>query len=869
MSRWILVGALTALPAFGQIAADAPPASEVPSAPVSPVIQVPVLIEDHPISLSADLAADPAAPPRVTLALLVGADGSVQEAEVVESAGPELDELALAVAPRLRFEPARRDGRPIPARILFRPTFVFPEAPAGPAEAAPSSSFEAATASAALSASAGRAESAARPGNAEGADGADKAPELEVSVDGERSREERLQKSADAVTVVRLEEQRKRSADMGEVLARVPGIVVRRAGGLGSDVRFSLNGLSGDAVPMFVDGVPLWMSGYPRNIGSIPINAVHHVEIYRGVVPLRLSADALGGAVNFATDRTYETGGSLSYHIGSFGLIRVYGNGQYWHQPSGIVFRLSGFADRAKNDYPIDVDVPDEQGRLHPATVRRFHDLYTAASLKAEVGVVDRPWAKRLLLEGFGTSSHKELQHNAVMTVPYGEVNYGLTNLGAQIFYDVDLDESARLEVVTTYSHLATDFRDKSEWVYDWYGQKGRPRRVPGEIEAQPSDQTWWENGVFGRALLQWTLRRGHTLVLSSSPLIYGVTGDERLQLDPDARDPLTARRFLMRWVNGIGYELDALRTKQAKRKGTWRRGTDYHFENTFNVKNYVYYTSSEEPLPGGVFRQRERDVVSFGISDAVRYAFTEAFLLKASYEYATRLPNPYETFGDGVLVLSNLELDPEVSHNVNLGPVLDWKGTTSGDWIGTLSGILRDTDQMIVLLGTDRYFSYQNVYRATTFGLEGGLTWTSPGRFLSLDGAGTYTDQRNNSDQGTFADFRGDRIPNRPWLQASWAARLRLPHLLIRSDTLEPFYQGRYTHEFYRGWESQGIPQYKQKVESQVAHDAGITYTLRRPQFRMASTLEVQNLTDEKLYDDFGIQRPGRSFHFKLTLDL
>jgi len=30
-----------------------------------------------------------------------------------------------------------------------------------------------------------------------------------------------------------------------------------------------------------------------------------------------------------------------------------------------------------------------------------------------------------------------------------------------------------------------------------------------------------------------------------------------------------------------------------------------------------------------------------------------------------------------------------------------------------------------------------------------------------------------------------------------------------------------------------------------------------------------VQNFTDEKLYDDFGVQRPGRSFHYKLTCEL
>jgi len=853
-----------------------PPVAESPVAPTTPIIVAPVLLEDRTATYPDGASRpDSAAPSEVVLALLIDPSGAVQTASVVQSGGAELDEAALAVTPFLRFAPARKDGQTVPARILYRPSFAPPpsaepsavEHPAAERPAPSAARPRLGTApltSAADAAAAALADQARRASTEPTA-----AEDLEVSVVGERSLKERLEKSSDAVTVVRFDEQRKRSADMGEVLARVPGVVIRRSGGLGSDVRFSLNGLTGDAIPMFVDGVPLWMSGYPRNIGNIPINSVQHVEIYRGVVPLRLSADALGGAVNFATDRSYEDGASASYHVGSYGLVRLYGSAQARHDTSGLVARLSGFVDRARNDYPIDVEVPDEQGRLHPATVRRFHDGYSAYALRGEVGFVEKPWAKRLLLKTFAAGSNKEVPHNTVMTVPYGEVNYGLTNVGALLNYDVDFSKAVTLESLVSYSHMATDFRDMSPWVYDWYGNQVRERRVPGEIEADPTDQTWWENGIFSRVLAEWKLNREQVLIASTSPLFYWVTGDERLQFDPEARDPLSARRFLVRWVSGIGHEWNFLRTQQARKNGTYRRNTDYRFQNTFNIKNYAYHTTSEEPLPGGIFRDRQREVVSFGVSDGIRYSFTEWLLAKASYEYATRLPNPFETFGDGLLVQSNLELEPEVSHNVNVGPVLDWKKTKTGDWIGTISGVLRETDNMIVLMGSDRFFSYQNVYRARTLGLEGGLTWTSPLKLLSLDGSGTYTDQRNTSQEGTFADFEGDRIPNRPWLQASWAARLRFESLLVQKDTLEPFYQGRYTHEFYRGWESQGIPQYKQKVDSQTAHDAGITYTLRRSKFRLASTLEVQNLTDAKLYDDFGVQRPGRSFHFKMTGDL
>lgn len=46
-----------------------------------------------------------------------------------------------------------------------------------------------------------------------------------------------------------------------------------------------------------------------------------------------------------------------------------------------------------------------------------------------------------------------------------------------------------------------------------------------------------------------------------------------------------------------------------------------------------------------------------------------------------------------------------------------------------------------------------------------------SPGRHLSLDATGSYQDVRNRS-AGTFAEYSGDRLPNRPWLFASFGAQ-------------------------------------------------------------------------------------------------
>jgi TonB family protein len=100
----------------------------VPDAP--PVITPPKLVT----------FADPTYPPdalaqgvsaRVELEIVIGTDGHVADAKVKTAAGSGFDEAALEAGRRLIFEPAKRNGTPVAARIVFPYVFEFqqPEAP--------------------------------------------------------------------------------------------------------------------------------------------------------------------------------------------------------------------------------------------------------------------------------------------------------------------------------------------------------------------------------------------------------------------------------------------------------------------------------------------------------------------------------------------------------------------------------------------------------------------------------------------------------------------------------------------------------------------------------------------------------------------
>jgi vitamin B12 transporter len=146
-------------------------------------------------------------------------------------------------------------------------------------------------------------------------------------------------------------------------------------------------------------------------IANVPVNLVDTIEIYSGVVPIRFGADALGGAVNLVTNQDLRgTHAHASYEVGSFDTHRVTAGGRHLDAPTGFLTRVNGFFDYAKNDYPIDVEVADENGSLSPARVYRFHDSYQAMGANAEIGFVDRPWAQRLLLRGFVTDNDGALR---------------------------------------------------------------------------------------------------------------------------------------------------------------------------------------------------------------------------------------------------------------------------------------------------------------------------------------------------------------------------------------------------------------------------------------------------------------------------
>ncbi|MFM2416107.1 MAG: hypothetical protein RL385_830 [Pseudomonadota bacterium] len=682
-----------------------------------------------------------------------------------------------------------------------------------------------------------------------------------------RSRRSGTRKSSaeatDSVSVVPLESQKRRSASMADVLAREPGLRVQRSGGLGSYARLSMDGLVDEQIRYFLDGVPLAMSGYPFGIANVPVNLFERVMVYRGVLPVRLASDALGGAIDLITDDRPRTSASGSYERASYGTHRGTLSGSYRHDPSGIVLRASYFLDLTRNSYPIRVETADATGEVRTDTVRRFHDHYRAQGGSVEAGVVDQPWARRLLFRMYHTTYDADLQHNRVMTIPYGEVTYGERVTGGSLRYENTFASGLALSLVASHGRRRVDFDDHGTWVYDWYGARVRPRARAGEINGDAKDNSTWENTTFARFFGEYPLSTYGLLRGSVSPTYATRTGDERIQAQPDSRDPLTAKRDLFSAVVALSFELRTLREEGASGPETDR----LRWESF--LKSYTYAVRSEAVLPGGVFSDRNQTRHVLGGGSAIRARLSPWLSLKSAYELTTRIPTTDEIFGNGVLILENLRLEPERSHNINVGPRAEWSHPVLGSMAAEAAFVVRRSRDMIVLLGGDQFLTYKNVLDARTLGLDTNFEWTSPGRFSTVTGGLSYVDQRNVSGEGTFAPMRGDRIPNRPYFTSSFGARFRIPKVICAQDSLEPHYVGRHTQRFLRGWESQGNSEGKATIPTQLVHHVGIAYVLRAPQGSVSMSFDILNLTDARVFDLFGVQRPGRTYALKFSADL
>lgn len=673
-----------------------------------------------------------------------------------------------------------------------------------------------------------------------------------------------LQESAFAVDVVDLKADQKLTADMGEILSRVPGISVRRSGGLGSRARFSLNGLRDDQIRFFIDGIPLEMSPYTFGISSIPVNLIERVDIYHGVVPIIFGADALAGAVNFNTDegtQAYdeEVGGAVSMQYGDFNTLRSTLNLNYSDQERGFFTRFNGFNDASDNDYDVDVNLTNKQGTENEETakVKRFHDAYEAKGANLDIGIREQNWANLFQVSVYASEYFKEIQHSRNMGVVYGEPIVERKTQGINLRYQHQLSKTLEIEALAGISEIETHFLDVNEYRYNWLGEEvvsSTALPVLGEINKNsPCNCLTNTNNQFVRLNMEWELAQDHSVKFSLAPSWSSLK--RKNQYDSAASvDAEQAERELSSLVMATEYTLDSF-NKQ--------------LQNTLFLKRYSQDSQSDQyNTRAREFEYFETDISRMGWGDQLRYRFNDLFYGKVSYEYATRLPSASEVFGDSVSIEANPELAEEVSHNLNLSLTLDNLQSKYGLWYAEANYFIRDVDNLIALRPYGAVSRYENLASTESVGVHGSAAWTSPSDFITVDVNSTYFDFTNTSKTGSFAPYTGSRMPNVPYSFFNAALGLNWMSVLAGYDELNLKWHYKFVEEFGLFWDGIGTNETNPIVPDQESHTVSLTYTRDFFPYTLIVSVEAQNLTDEKLYDYLGVQRPGRALYLKTIFE-
>ena len=668
----------------------------------------------------------------------------------------------------------------------------------------------------------------------------------------------RLKRSAFNAVALDTKALQNSTQNLSEALAQAPGMKIRESGGVGSDMQLMMDGFTGKHIKIFIDGVPQEGVGSSFGLNNIPVNYAERIEVYKGVVPVGFGTDAIGGVINIITKKNRNKWFlDASYSYGSFNTHKSYVNfGQTFR--SGLTYEINVFQNYSDNNYYVDTPVKDfTTGAINKKKiehVKRFHDTYHNEAVIGKIGFVDKKWADRLMFGFTYSHMYKDIQTGVRQEVVFG----GKYRKGYSIMPSLDYrkrDFFVRgLDVVLTanYNKNMTNNVDTSSYEYNWRGEM-RPLRMPGEQSYQNtrSDNNNWN----GTLTANYRIGKAHTFTFNHVINAFRRSNQSLLNEDSEANAiPKETRKN----ISGLSYRL--MPTEH------WNLSVFGKYYNQF-IAGPVATSSAQDD-----YIRTTNSVSAMGYGAAGTYFILKSLQAKLSYEKAYRLPTNEEMFGDEDLETGDISLRPENSDNVNLN--LSYNETFGKHSVYVEGGLIyRNTKDYIQrnisdLSGGKYGATYVNHGRVETKGYNisvryGFANWVSVGgNFTQMnvrDNVKTVT-SGTNQESLTY----GARMPNLPYQFANSDVTFYWRNLWKKGNTLSVTYDNLYMHSFPLYSEAVGSES-EFVVPTQFSHNLTLSYGIQNGRYNIS--FECRNLTNEKLYDNFSLQKAGRAFYGKVRV--
>lgn len=643
------------------------------------------------------------------------------------------------------------------------------------------------------------------------------------------------------------------SDDLAGVVSRAPGVTVRSIGGLGQFSAVSLRGSTSLQVPVFLDGAPLTgsLSG-TVDLGAIPMDALARIDVYRGHVPARYGAAAIGGAIDLVGE--VHRGAPKVWFAGGFGsfLAREARAGFATALPRGnsIALRL-GYAG-ARGDFPHFDDNGTPQVTSDDGFVRRANNHYDR--VLGQVRFDHRRGGLRASTQLLGWWKLQGIPGTA--SAPAGDATQRTASLRSvtRVRYLDGLGPGGRVDWVASFALENRVFRDPLGEV----GLAANDQRALGldgwlspRLRVPVWPMAWIE--LTGELRGEW------------------IDIDERFgdDDDPDSPPPLTSGDATRSRLSlGLGVELE-----QWLLKRRWALAPAIRLD----------LTDSRFAVPDGEGEVddegRDRAVLGFSPRLASKAKLARGVEVRASVGQYLRFPTLSELFGDRGYLIGNEGLRPERGTKVDGGLLFDLQdlGGRELDLFAQIAGFATWSNDLIQWVRAGPVVRPSNVSAARMRGLEAGASLRAFGRDLALDVAYTFLDSRNDTDE---AEQSGKPLPGRP--RHSVLARPAGGHRFEvgpRGVGLEP--RAFYSLEWIAG----NFLDVSGRVElpPRLLHGLGIALTIAD---RVELGVEVRNLSNQRqtviepafgpstpypaaISDFIGYPLPGRSVWGTLRVDL
>ena len=668
----------------------------------------------------------------------------------------------------------------------------------------------------------------------------------------------KVKNSAFNATAVDTKELVNTTKTLSEALSKAPGMKIRESGGVGSDMAVTMDGFSGKHVKVFIDGVPQEGVGSSFGINNIPVNFADRIEVYRGVVPVGFGADAIGGVINIVTPKRQRRWFlDASYSYGSFNTHKTYVNfGQTLS--NGLKYEINAFQNYSDNNYWIDAPVEDfatggiNKNKLEH--VRRFNDTYHNEAIVARIGFVNKPWADRLMAGFTYSHMYKEIQTGVRQEIVYGQKHrHGHSLIGALEYGKRNLfTQGLDVALNANYNRNVTVNVDTASVKYNWRGETDR-LNSPGEQSYQNSRAN--NNNWSATFTTNYRLGENHLFTVNDVFNTFNRSNDNLLSsvVSTDEIEKITSKNIV-----GLSYR--------------YMPNTKFNF--TVFGKQYHQYVSGPAATTAAqdTYVKSSRSVDAFGYGAAGTWFMPLGFQMKASYEKAYRLPTIEEMFGDEDLEVGDMSLKPESSHNVNLN--LSYNATFGDNTIYVEAGfIYRDTRDYIqrnilALSGGKSAATYVNYGKVDTKGFSVSARYNFS-KWVSLGGNFTQMNVRDNMKTAMGSTVANvayrERMPNQPYMFADSDINFYWHGLGGKSNVLTVAYDNQYTHKFCYYASNIGSNNNDYMVPDQFSHNLTISYGIKNGRYNFS--FECRNFTNERLYDNFSLQKAGRAFYGKVRI--